>query len=65
MHFHVLSKRRRMRIGLVAAVYATIVRLVRRVHMHVLLSVRAVREPSLAAVKLALERFLTFLFMNS
>ena len=48
-----------MRVALVAAIDATKVGLVTRVHMHVLLAVRAVGKPAVTAVKLALERLLT------
>lgn len=46
-----------MRVGLVA--HLAEVRLVRRVNVHVFLSVAAVCEPSVAALELALERLLS------
>ena len=54
----VLAQRRRVRVGLVAAGVAAVVRLVGRVHVRVLLAVRAVGEATLAADELASERLL-------
>lgn len=47
-----------MRVGLITAVDATVVGLVRGVHMRVLLAVRRVGETAIAALVFALERFL-------
>lgn len=58
VHFHVLPQRARVRVGLVAAAHFAVVRLVAGVDVGVLLPVAAVGEFSVAAVKLALERFL-------
>ena len=55
VHLHVLAQRGRMRVALVAAVDAAKVGLVGRVHVHVLLAVRAVGKAAIAALELALE----------
>ncbi len=49
-----------MRVALVAAAYFAVVGLVGRVHVHVLLAVRAVGETTIAALELALERLLAY-----
>lgn len=49
-----------MRIGLITAIDATVVGLVRCVHMRVLLAVRGVGETAIAALVLALERLLAW-----
>ena len=48
-----------MCVGLVAASHLAVVRLVAGVDMRVLLSITGVGEPSVAAIKLTFERFLT------
>lgn len=58
VHFHVLSQGARVRVALVAAADLAVVRLVRGVHVRVLLAVRAVGEPPVAALELAFERLL-------
>jgi len=55
----VLAQRRRVRVGLVAAGVATVVRLVRRVNVRVLLAVGTVGETTLTADELATKRLLT------
>lgn len=60
MHLHVLPQRARVRVGLVTAAHFAVVRLVTGVDVRVLLPVAAVGEFSVTAVKLALERFLTW-----
>lgn len=55
-----LTKRRRMRVALVAAVVPADVRLVGRVDVRVLLPVGAVGEASAATVELASKRLLAF-----
>lgn len=60
VHFHVLAKRRWMRVRFVAARYATIVRLVWRVHVRVLFAVGRVGEAAIAALVLAFEWFLAW-----
>lgn len=50
-----------MSVALVAAVYAAVVRLIGRVNVHVLLSVRAVGEATLAALEFAAKWLLTFI----
>lgn len=62
VHLHVLPQRAGVRVGLVAAADFAVVRLVAGVDVGVLLPVAAVGEFSVAAVELALERFLSFLF---
>ena len=47
-------------VGLVAAPHPTVVGLVSGVDMHVLLPIAGVGEPSVTALYLALERFLTW-----
>ena len=47
-------------VGLVAAAHSTIVRLVRGVHVHVLLTVARVGKLSVASFYLTLERFFTW-----
>ena len=59
VHLHVLPQGARVRVGLVAAAHFAVVRLVAGVHVRVLLPVAAVGEFSVAALKLALERFLS------
>ena len=49
-----------MSVGLVAPSHSAVVRLVRRVDVHVLLAVGRVGEPAVAALDLALERFLSY-----
>lgn len=56
MHLHVLPQGAGVRVGLVA--HLAQVRLVRRVHVHVLLAVAAVGEAPVAALELALEGLL-------
>lgn len=58
VHFHVLPQRARVCVGFVTAADLAVVRLVAGVDVRVLLPVAAVGEFSVAAVKLALERFL-------
>ena len=53
------AERGRVRVALVAAVYAAEVGLVGGVDVHVLLAVGAVRESSIAALEFALKRFFT------
>lgn len=60
VHFHVLPQRARVRVGFVTAADFAVVRLVTGVDVGVLLPVAAVGEFSVAAVKLALERFLSW-----
>ena len=60
VHFHVLPQRARVRVGLVAAAHFAVVRLVAGVHVRVLLPVAAVGEFPVTAVKLTLERFLSW-----
>ena len=60
VHLHVLAQRGGVRVRLVAAVYAAVVRLVGGVHVRVLLPVRRVREPAVAARILAFERFFSW-----
>lgn len=60
VHLHVLPQRARVRVGLVAAADFAVVRFVTGVHVGVLLPVAAVGEFSVAAVKLALERLLSW-----
>ena len=52
-------ERGRMGVGLVAAAHLAVVRLVAGVHVGVLLSITGVGKPSVAAIKLTFERFLT------
>lgn len=56
VHLHVLAQRGGVRVGLVAAVHAAVVRLVGGVHVRVFLPIRRVGEPSVAAGVLAFER---------
>lgn len=58
VHFHVFPQRARVCVGFVTATDFAVVRLVTGVDVGVLLSVAAVGEFSVTAVKLALERFL-------
>lgn len=58
MHFHVFPQRARVGVGFVTAADFAVVRLVAGVDVGVLLPVAAVGEFSVAAVELALERFL-------
>lgn len=60
VHSNVLTQRRRMSVALVAAFYLTKIGLIRRMHMHVLLTIGAIRESSIAAFKFTFEWFLTF-----
>ena len=60
MNLEVFSERRRVSVGLVAPSHSAVVRLVRRVDVHVLLAVGRVGEPTVAALDLALERFLAY-----
>ena len=60
MHFHVFAERGRVRVALVAAIYAAEVGLVGGVDVHVLFAVGAVRESSIAALEFALKRFFTY-----
>jgi len=46
-------------VGLVAAPGGAVVGLVRGMHVHVLLTIAGVGEPTIAALDLALERLLT------
>ena len=48
-----------MGVGLVAAAHLAVVRFVAGVHMRVLLSITGVGKPSVAAVELTFEWFLT------
>ena len=54
-----LAQRRRVGVRLVAAADLAVVRLVRRVHVRVLLAVGAVGETPVAAVEFAFERLFT------
>ena len=56
---HVFPERGRMCVGLVAAPHLAVVRLVTGVDMRVLLSITGVGKPSVAAIKLTFEWFLT------
>ena len=56
---HVFPERGRMGVGLVAAAHLAVVRFVAGVHMRVLLSITGVGKPSVAAVELTFEWFLT------
>jgi len=56
----VLAQRRRVRVGLVAAGVAAVVRLVARVHVRVLLAVGTVGEATLATDKLTAKRLLAY-----
>ena len=56
---HVFPERGRMCVGLVASPDFAVVRLVAGVDVRVLLSITGVGEPSVAAIKLTFERFLT------
>lgn len=58
-YLHVLAEGAGVGVGLVAAVHSAEVGLIRGVHVRVLLPVRAVGEPPLAALKLAPKRLLT------
>jgi len=60
MHFDVFAQRRRVRVGLVAAVNATIERLVGRVNVGVLLPVGTVGETTVTAGELTHERLLAY-----
>ena len=55
----VFPERGGVRVGLVAALHPTRVRLVGGVHVHVLLPVAGVGEPPVTTLDLALKRFLT------
>ena len=57
---HVLPEGGRVGVGLVAAPHLAVVRLVRGVHVRVLLPITRVCKPTIAAVKLTLEWFLTW-----
>ena len=59
MHLHVFAQRARMRICLIATFDATRVRLVGRVHEHMLLPVGTVSEAAIAAGVLAFEGLFT------
>ena len=61
VHFHVFPQRARVCVGFVTAADFAVVRLVTGVDVRVLLPVAAVGEFSVASVKLALERFLTWI----
>jgi len=54
----VLAQRGGVRVGLITAIDPTVVGLIRRVHVGVLLPIRGVGEPPIAALVLALERLL-------
>lgn len=60
VHLHVLPEARGVGVGLVAAGDAAVVRLVGGVDVGVLLPVRGVREATITAFVLALERFLAW-----
>ncbi len=60
VHLHVLAQAARVRVALVAAANLAVVRLVRRVHVRMLLPVGRVGEATVAALELALEGFLTW-----
>ena len=60
MNLEMFPQRGGMSVGLVAASHPTVVRLVSGVDMHVLLPVAGVGEPSVTALYLALEWFLTW-----
>lgn len=57
-HLHMLSERRRMGVGLVATLDLAVIGLVRRMHVHMLLSIAAVGESPIAALMGAVERLL-------
>ena len=59
VHLHVLPQRGRVRVRFVAAAHLAVVRLVRRVHVRVLLPVRTVGEAAVATVEFAFERLFT------
>ena len=60
VHLHVLPQAGGVGVGLVAAPDLAVVRLVRGVHVGVLLSVAGVSKPPVTPIKLALEWFLTW-----
>ena len=59
MHLEMLPEAGGVGVGLVTASDLAVVRLVRGVHMGVLLPVARVCKPPITSIKLALERFLT------
>ena len=59
MDLQVFPQGRRMCVRFITTSDSAVVRLVRGVHVHVLLPVAGVGEPSVAAVNLTLERFFT------
>ena len=59
VHLHVLPQAGRVGVGLVAAPDVAVVRLVRGVDVHVLLTIAGVGESSVASLDLAFKRLLT------
>ena len=59
MDLKMFPERRRMCVGFITTSDSAVVWLVRGVHVHVLLPVAGVGEPSVAPVNLTLERFFT------
>lgn len=49
MHLHVLTQRARVGVALITALHLAVVRLVTRVHVRMLLPVRAVCKPAITA----------------
>ena len=60
MHAHVLTQRTRMRVTLIAAFYATIIRLVVLMNVHVLLAIGTVRKSAIASLILTFKRLLAY-----
>ena len=58
MYLHVLPKRRRVGVGFVAAAHLAVVRLVRSVHVRMLLPIRTVGKSSVASIEFTFEGFL-------
>lgn len=59
VHLHVLAQGGRVRVRLVASAHLAIVRLVRGVHVRMLLAIRTIGESPVASVEFAFERFLS------
>ena len=60
MDLHVLPERGRMGVGLVTTSHLAVVGFVRGVNVRMLLTITRVCKPTIAAVKLTFERFLTW-----
>lgn len=60
-----LAQRRRMCVALIAASDFAVVRLITGVNMRVLLPVRTVGEPAIAALEFALEWFFAYTTMSA